>query len=73
MDFCKLKAEFSLQIPSQRTTEDASSEVIISILRIAHHDRKVFGDVAEEDVERVHLFDAGFGLEDAVVEHGLIW
>ena len=68
MDLFELEAQFCGNVPAEGGAEEAGAEVVAAIGRVAEHNCEIFRDVMEEDVERVHAADDGFGLENAVVK-----
>ena len=68
MDVFELHAELAVDVPAEGRTNDPGAEVVHAILGIAQHDGEVFGDVVEQDMQRMHLVNDGLFLQDAVVE-----
>lgn len=68
MDLLQLHPELGIDIPAERRAEDTSAEVIHAILGIAHHGSEVFRYVLEQDMQRMHIFNDSFVVQDAIVE-----
>ena len=68
MDITQLLPDLGAEVPTQTAADDAGSQIIHAILRVANHDRKVLGHVVQKYVKRMHRLDDRFILENAVME-----
>ena len=68
MDFLELHTELGIDVPAERRAEEAGTEVVHAVVRIAQHDSEVFWYVLEQDMQRVHILNDTLGLQDAIVE-----
>ena len=68
VDFFELHAEFGVDVPAERGTEESGAEVVHAVFGIPQHDGEVFRYVFEQDMQWVHLLDDRVFVEDAIVE-----
>lgn len=48
VDFFQLHAELHCHVPAKRRAEQAGTEIVVTILRIAEHAGEIFRDVLQE-------------------------
>ena len=68
VDIIQLFPNLGAKVPPQAAADDAGSQVIHAILRVANHDRKVLGHIVQKHVKRMHGLDDGFVFQNAVME-----
>ena len=68
VDFCERETEFGGDRPAEAGAEDGGAKVVEACFGVADHDGKVFGDVVQEDLERVGGVCGGGSVEYAVAE-----
>ena len=68
MDLVERHAELGIDIPAERRAEQTGTKVIQAIVGITQHHGKVFWYVLEKDMQRMHFFDNGLFIQDAIVE-----
>ena len=69
MDVFELHTEFCVYVPAEGGAEEASAEVVHAVVGVAKHNCEIFGDVVQEDVQWMHVFDDGFVLENTILEY----
>lgn len=68
MDFFELETQFRGNVPAESGAEDAGPKIVETVVWVAKHDCEIFGDVVEQNMERMHAFDDGVSFENAIVE-----
>ena len=68
MDLVERHAELGIDIPTERRAEQTGTKVVQAIVGIAHHHGKVFWYVLKKDMQRMHFFNDGLFIQDAIVE-----
>jgi len=69
VDLFELHAQFCIYVPAERGAEETGAEVVHAVIGVSEHDCKIFWYVLQQDVQGMHIFDDGLGLEDAVLEN----
>lgn len=68
MDLVERHAELGIDVPAERGAEQTGAKVVQAIIGIAQHHGKVFWDVLEKDMQRMHFLEDGLCTQDAIVE-----
>nr|POE59018.1 hypothetical protein CFP56_24288 [Quercus suber] len=68
VDRVQAPADLRAHVPPQRAADHPRPETVLPRDRVAQHDREVFGDVLQDDVQGRRGAEAGGGVQDGVVE-----
>ena len=69
MDLVERHAELRIDIPAERRAEQTGAKVVQAIVGIAQHHGKIFWYVLEKNMQRMHFFNDGLCMQDAIVEN----